>query len=122
MTAPSTPEQPRRLPLNAFLLTEGHHEAAWRLPESDPLRGLDVGYFIELARTAERGKLDSIFFADGPALGKDPGRRPSAGFEPITLLSAIAVATERIGLAGSHHRTDIARRAAEAAAGTEETA
>ena len=31
-------------------------------------------------------------------------------------------ATERIGLAGSHHRTDIARRAAEAAAGTEETA
>lgn len=97
-TTRPTPDEPRRLHLNAFLMTEGHHEAAWRLPDADPLRGLDVDYFIRLARTAERGKLDSIFFADHPALSKDPGRRPSGGLEPLTLLSAIAVATERIGL------------------------
>ena len=28
-------EQPRQLHLNAFLMNTGHHEASWRLPESD---------------------------------------------------------------------------------------
>jgi hypothetical protein len=30
------------LHLNAFLMTTGHHEASWRLPESDPLASLDI--------------------------------------------------------------------------------
>ena len=27
---------PRQLHFNAFLMSSGHHEAAWRLPESNP--------------------------------------------------------------------------------------
>jgi hypothetical protein len=27
----------RTLHLNAFLMSTGHHEASWRLPESDPV-------------------------------------------------------------------------------------
>jgi alkanesulfonate monooxygenase SsuD/methylene tetrahydromethanopterin reductase-like flavin-dependent oxidoreductase (luciferase family) len=43
----------------------------------------------------ERGKLDSIFFADSPVLFGDVGRRPAGKLEPTVLLTALAGATER---------------------------
>ncbi|KAF0844812.1 LLM class flavin-dependent oxidoreductase [Nocardia caishijiensis] len=84
--------------LNAFLMGVGHHEAAWRHPRTDAHRVLDVGHFQNLARIAERGKLDSVFFADTLAVGPRIERNTLAVFEPVTLLSAIATVTERIGL------------------------
>jgi len=88
----------RQLHLNAFLMSTGHHEASWRLPESNSHAGTDVGHFQRLAQTAERGKLDSIFFADSPVLHGDVAQRPYGGLEPTVLLAAIAAVTERIGL------------------------
>jgi FMN-dependent oxidoreductase (nitrilotriacetate monooxygenase family) len=88
----------RQLHLNAFLMSTGHHEASWRLPESDSFAGTDVAHFQQLARTAERGTFDSIFFADSPVLHGDVGQRPYGGLEPTVLLGAIAAVTERIGL------------------------
>ncbi|GLW31984.1 LLM class flavin-dependent oxidoreductase [Actinoplanes regularis] len=88
----------RQLHLNAFLMSVGHHEAAWRLPETDPYADLDVEHFKNLARTAERGKLDSVFLADGPVLWNQVGRRPAGVLEPTVVLTALAGATERIGL------------------------
>lgn len=84
--------------LNAFLMGVGHHEAAWRHPRTDAHRVLDVRHFQNLARIAERGKLDSVFFADTLAVGPRIERNTLAVFEPVTLLSAIATATARIGL------------------------
>jgi FMN-dependent oxidoreductase (nitrilotriacetate monooxygenase family) len=91
-------DPPRHLILNAFLMSTGHHEASWRLPESDPFAHLDVRHYQRLAQIAERGKLDSVFFADSPVLFSDVGRRPAGQIEPTVLLTAIAMATERIGL------------------------
>ena len=93
----TTPPE-KTLHLNAFLMTTGHHEASWRLAESDPEAGTDIDHYIRLAQTAERGGFDSIFFADGPSLRAEVGRRPAGNLEPLTLLSALAVATQRIGL------------------------
>ncbi|GAA3734544.1 LLM class flavin-dependent oxidoreductase [Plantactinospora mayteni] len=90
--------RPGTLHLNAFLMGVGHHEAAWRLPESDPFAHTDVGHFQELARIAERGKLDSLFLADSPVLWNNVGRRPSGALEPTVLLTALAGVTEHIGL------------------------
>lgn len=86
------------LHLNAFLMSVGHHEAAWRLPESDPFANTDVAHFQHLARIAERGKLDSLFLADSPVLWNDIGRRPAGALEPTVLLTALAGVTEHIGL------------------------
>jgi FMN-dependent oxidoreductase (nitrilotriacetate monooxygenase family) len=86
------------LHLNAFLMTVGHHEAAWRLPESDPFAHVDIGHYKNLARIAERGKLDSVFLADSPVLWNNIGRRPAGGLEPTVLLTALAGVTEHIGL------------------------
>lgn len=91
----------KKLHLNAFLMPVGHHEAAWRLPESDPVANLDIGHYIELARIAERGRFDSVFLADSPVLFTNPERRPSAKLEPTIVLTAIAAATSRIGLIGT---------------------
>ena len=57
----------RQLHLNAFLMSSGHHEAAWRLPGSDPFANFDLGHWHNLARIAERATFDSVFLADRPA-------------------------------------------------------
>jgi hypothetical protein len=51
----------RQLHLNAFLLTVGHHEAAWRVPGTAPNAAWDVAHYKHLARVAERGTFDSVF-------------------------------------------------------------
>jgi FMN-dependent oxidoreductase (nitrilotriacetate monooxygenase family) len=83
---------------NLFLHDTGHHEASWRLPGADAHADIDVGYHERLTRTAEAAKFDSVFLADSPQLWGHPGRRPSGKLEPITLLTALARATQRIGL------------------------
>ncbi|MFD8927634.1 LLM class flavin-dependent oxidoreductase [Streptomyces mirabilis] len=88
----------RRLHLNAFLMNTGHHEASWRLPESDPYAHVALAHYVELARIAERGTFDSLFLADGPQLWSSLAQRPAGALEPLTLLTALATATEHIGL------------------------
>ncbi|MFE5185465.1 LLM class flavin-dependent oxidoreductase [Streptomyces sp. NPDC056628] len=88
----------RQLHLNAFLMNTGHHEASWRLPESDPYAHVDLAHYVRLARTAERGTFDSLFLADGPQLWSNLAQRPAGSLEPLTLLTALATATEHIGL------------------------
>ena len=88
----------RHLHLNAFLMGVGHHEVAWRLPESDVRANTDIAHFQNLARIAERGLLDSVFFADVPALASSPARRPAETLDPVVCLAAMAAVTDRIGL------------------------
>ncbi|MBX9698006.1 MAG: nitrilotriacetate monooxygenase, partial [Acetobacteraceae bacterium] len=78
--------------LNLFVLGRGHHEAAWRHKLATRRPMTDVGYYRDLARTAERGLLDSLFLADILTLGVGEGMESNAvgGLEPITLLSALA--------------------------------
>jgi FMN-dependent oxidoreductase (nitrilotriacetate monooxygenase family) len=88
----------RQLHFNLFLHDTGHHEASWRLPESDPHANLSLAAHQHLARVAEAAKFDSVFLADSPVLWGDPGRRPSGKLEPTLLLASLAASTSRIGL------------------------
>ena len=88
----------KQLHLNAFLMSTGHHEASWRLPESDPHANLSLAAHQHLTRVAEEAKFDSVFLADSPVLWSDPGRRPAGKLEPTLLLAALAATTTRIGL------------------------
>ena len=88
----------RELRLNAFLMEAGHHEAAWRLPQSNPRADFDLTHWIALAQLAESAKFDSLFLADGPALTGSGAFRPPGQLEPLTLLTALAQHTSRIGL------------------------
>lgn len=88
----------RKLHLNAFLMEAGHHEASWRLPDSNPRADFDLDHWIGLARLAESAKFDSLFLADGPATMGTGEFRPPGQLEPLTLLTALSQATSRIGL------------------------
>src|SRR3954462_15426533 len=85
----------------------GNHPAAWLHPDAQPERALDISYYAELARIAERGKLDFVFQADVPAARDGNMRALSRAprfmniWEPLTLLTALAGATKHIGLGGT---------------------
>jgi FMN-dependent oxidoreductase (nitrilotriacetate monooxygenase family) len=85
----------RQLSIAAFMMRHGHHVAAWRHPQTD-LESNPFKVFQQQVRNAERACLDAVFFADSLAL---TGGVPS--LEPLTLLSALAASTERIGLIGT---------------------
>src|SRR5262249_54693360 len=65
---------------------------------------VNVQHYAEIARTAERAKFDLLFLADSVAVRQADIEAQCrsvqfiAGFEPLTLLSALAMVTERIGL------------------------
>jgi FMN-dependent oxidoreductase (nitrilotriacetate monooxygenase family) len=88
----------RQLHLNLFIHGRGHHEAAWRHPAASPLALTDIRYYTDLACRAEAALFDSIFLADQLALGEDVAQAPRTWLEPITVLAAIATATQRIGM------------------------
>ena len=92
---------PRQMHLNLFIHSRGHHEASWRHPDASPLALTDVRYYTDLAQRAEAGLFDSIFLADQLALGEDVGQAARTWLEPITTLTAVAIATSRIGLIGT---------------------
>ncbi|HEX3735997.1 MAG TPA: LLM class flavin-dependent oxidoreductase, partial [Solirubrobacterales bacterium] len=87
-----------QMSINLFLSGTGHHEAAWRLPGARRAAPLDFEHYRHAAAIAERGKLDSIFFADGLATGMDVRRNLMGVLEPIGLLAGLAAVTSRIGL------------------------
>ncbi|GAA6616142.1 LLM class flavin-dependent oxidoreductase [Scytonema sp. NUACC26] len=94
----------KQLKLGAFLPGSGHHVAAWRHPNAQADGGLNFQHYKRLAQTAERGKFDMVFLADGVGVrergkGKEAlSRTTVVHFEPLTLLSALSVVTEHIGL------------------------
>ncbi|MFZ2007074.1 MAG: LLM class flavin-dependent oxidoreductase, partial [Stellaceae bacterium] len=88
----------RQLHLNLFIHSRGHHEASWRHPDTSPLPLTDIRYYQDLAQRAEAAKFDSIFLADQLALGGDVAQAARTWLEPLTVLAAVAVATQRIGL------------------------
>jgi alkanesulfonate monooxygenase SsuD/methylene tetrahydromethanopterin reductase-like flavin-dependent oxidoreductase (luciferase family) len=89
----------RYLTLNAYPRNSGYDEAAWRVSPADPAGVLDSRHYIELARTAERCMLDSIFPPDSLRAAEFwPEYLPGAGFDPLQLLSSGATATGQTGL------------------------
>ncbi|WP_138495048.1 LLM class flavin-dependent oxidoreductase [Paenibacillus pinistramenti] len=86
-----------QLHLGAFLYFSGHHHAGWRHPDSGVEKMFDIKLYEQLAATAERGKLDMIFFADLLHLIY-PSRAAAGMLDPVSLLSALSMATSRIGL------------------------
>lgn len=91
----------RQLHFNLFLTGAGHHPASWRHSLVAPQRLLELDYFTELVQLAEGAKLDAIFFKD--RLGNDSQQQssPLGHFESFTLLAALAVRTQKIGLIAS---------------------
>lgn len=92
-----------QMKLGVFFYETGNHIAAWRHPKGCANAALNFSHYCEIARTAERGKLDLIFIQDELAskstdiAGLSHTSRILL-YEPLTLLPALAAVTEHIGL------------------------
>ena len=96
----------KQIILGAYLGGVNHH-TLWHLPESGSQ--IDFSSFEHTARTAERGRFDFFFLAEGLALRERDGQvfdqdiigRP----DTFTVLASIAAVTEHLGLAGTINST-----------------
>ena len=99
-------QQRKQVILGAYLGGVNHHTAWW-----DPQAGSQIEFdsFEHTARTAERGKFDFFFLAEGLALRERAGQifdqdiigRP----DTFTVLASLAAVTEHLGLAGTINST-----------------
>jgi alkanesulfonate monooxygenase len=79
------------------------HTGAWRYPGSYPDANFNFAHLKRFAQTLERARFDAFFMADHLAVLNMPidalkRSHTVTSFEPFTLLSALAGATEHIGL------------------------
>ena len=95
--------QVRKLRLGAFMRPATIHTGAWRYPGAYADANFNFAHMQRFIATLERGKFDAFFMADHLAVLNMPieALRRShtvTSFEPMTLLSALAVTTKHIGL------------------------
>ncbi len=100
----------KQLHLGAFMRPVGIHTAWWRYPGAYPDANFNLRHLVRFIQTLERGRFDAFFMADHLAVLNMPmpALRRSAtatSFEPLTLLSALAMVTERIGLVATASTT-----------------
>ncbi|WP_028047787.1 NtaA/DmoA family FMN-dependent monooxygenase [Cellulomonas sp. URHE0023] len=96
----------KQIILGAYLGGVNHH-TLWGLPESGSQ--IEFSSFEHTARTAERGKFDFFFLAEGLALRERGGQifdqdiigRP----DTFTVLASLAAVTDHLGLAGTINAT-----------------
>ena len=85
----------RHLHLNVQASFPGH-PGGWRTEAGRRLGGEDVSHFQAVARAAEKALLNAVFLADSPSL-TDTGEIPTRSLDPVVLVAAGALATERVG-------------------------
>jgi alkanesulfonate monooxygenase len=93
----------KQLKLGAFMRPVSIHTGAWRYPGALPDANFNFPAIRGYIQKLERAKFDAFFMADHLAVLNMPPaalRRSHTvtSFEPFTLLSALAGATDRIGL------------------------
>ena len=98
--------------LGVSMIGMGYHVAAWRHPEADPGGNMALSHYVRVTQAAERGLFDMAFLADGVGIrsydepkGALERLSKNVQFEPLTLLSALAMVTSRVGLVATASTT-----------------
>lgn len=88
----------------------GIHTGWWRYPGAYADANFNLQHMVSFIQTLERGRFDAFFMADHLAvlnMSMAALRRSATAtsFEPFTLLSALAIVTQRIGLVATASTT-----------------
>jgi alkanesulfonate monooxygenase len=102
----------RQMRLGVSMIGLGYHLANWRHPEAPAGGNMELAHFIRVTQAAERGLFDMAFLADGVGIrfhdepaGALARTAKNVQFEPLTLLSALAMVTQRVGLVATASTT-----------------
>ena len=103
---------PRQIKLGVSMIGLGYHLANWRHPDAPADGNMSLPHFIRVIQAAERGLFDMGFLADGVGIrfhdepkGALSRTAKNVQFEPLTLLSALAMVTKNIGLVATASTT-----------------
>lgn len=91
----------KKLKFGALIHGVGGNVSVWRHPEIPSDASVNFPFYVQQAKTAETGLFDLVFIADGLYINEKSIPHFLNRFEPITILSALAAATQRIGLVGT---------------------
>ena len=91
----------RKIKLGFILHGVGRTWNDWRHPDRDVNASTSFPFYRHQAQLAERGKFDFLFVADSLSITEKSSPHYLNRVEPITILSALAAATSRIGLVGT---------------------
>lgn len=89
------------IPLGIMLHGAGSHMNSWKQPSGPADASVNLDFYISQARKAEAAGIAFAFVADGLYINEKSIPHFLNRFEPLTILSALAVATTKIGLAGT---------------------
>lgn len=79
----------------------GGHMNSWKHPAGPADASVNLGFYIETTKKAEANGIAFAFVADGLFINEKSIPHFLNRFEPISILSALAVTTSKIGLAGT---------------------
>ncbi|MBD9638642.1 LLM class flavin-dependent oxidoreductase [Ensifer sp. ENS07] len=79
----------------------GGHMNAWKHPSGPADASVNFDFFVETARKAEAAGIAFAFVADGLYINEQSIPHFLNRFEPLTILSALAASTSKIGLVGT---------------------
>ena len=90
-----------RLTFGLMLQGAGSHMNAWRHPSNPADASVNLDFFIRNARKAEENGIAFAFVADGLYINEKSIPHFLNRFEPLTILSALATVTKKLGLVGT---------------------
>ncbi len=90
-----------RLTFGVMLQGPGSHMNSWRHPSNPPDASVNLDFFIRNARRAEENGIAFAFVADGLYINDKSIPHFLNRFEPLTILSALATMTTKLGLVGT---------------------
>lgn len=87
--------------LGVLIQGAGNHMNSWKSEDVAPDASIDFNHYLNITKKAEAYGVDFVFIADGLYIDEKSIPHFLNRFEPITLLSALASVTEKIGLVGT---------------------
>ena len=89
------------IPFGIMLQGPGGHMNAWKHPSGPADASVNFEFFVNTARKAEAAGIAFAFVADGLYINAQSIPHFLNRFEPISILSALAASTAKIGLVGT---------------------
>lgn len=91
----------KQIKLGLLVQGPGSHPYSWRADDTVIDGSINFEHYLDVTRRAEAAGFEFLFIADGVHINEKSIPHFLNRFEPLTLLSALAPLTSRIGLAGT---------------------
>lgn len=91
----------KQLKLGMMIHGVGEKVSDWRHSDMPSDASVNFNFYKEQAQISEQGKFDFVFIADALYINKKSNPHYLNRFEPLTILSALAAVTSKIGLVGT---------------------